>query len=375
MKLENILIVEDELIVAKHIEKQLIKCGYEVTAIVNNGSSALNEVKSNPPDLILMDVNIEGDLDGIQTSALINKQYKIPIVYLTAFTEKNTIERAKETEPYGYIIKPFSGKNLETTVEIAYHKFQIEKKLRDSESWLINTMSNLADAVITTEPNGHIKYLNPVAESFTGWTNEQAVGKNLEEILVVYDETEYKPVGDVLEHILSAKNENDNYAFLKSKQGKDIIIRFKAAHIKQDNKDNIGVVIVFQDFTDHRLQELRLLKSHERLQIKVEKNIKEISSISADLKSSKEKYKTFIENVFDLIVEVDSDGIFSYVNNNYKKLFGHTESELSGKKIFDFIYSEDLEEFENIFMDSIQNNTDFSHSYRSINKSGDLVWL
>ena len=156
MKLQSILVVEDELIVAKHIEKQLIKSGYKVTATVDNGKSALEEINRIAPDLILMDVRIEGDLDGIETSALINQKYKIPIVYLTAFTEKNTIDRAKTTEPYGYIIKPFSAKNLETTVEIAYHKFQIEKKLRDSESWLINTMDHLADAVITTESDGQI---------------------------------------------------------------------------------------------------------------------------------------------------------------------------------------------------------------------------
>ncbi len=375
MKLQSILVVEDELIVAKHIEKQLIKSGYKVTAIVNNGKSALKEIKRIAPDLILMDVRIEGDLDGIETSALINKKYKIPIVYLTAFTEKNTIDRAKTTEPYGYIIKPFSAKNLETTVEIAYHKFQIEKKLRDSESWLINTMDHLADAVITTESDGQIKYLNPVAEGLTEWANTKAKGKKLQDVFVLFEEYNHTPITNVLEYIINSENKDYSYSILKSKQGKELIVGYKAAYIKEDNRENIGIVIVFQDFTQQRLAEQKLIKSHHNLEKKVIENDMEIRSISQDLKTSEQKYKTFIENVFDLICEVNTDGSFSYVNNNYKKLFTYTKDELLGKKIFDFIYNEDLDDFKDRFNNSARNNVEFSHIYRSNTKDGDLIWL
>lgn len=131
----KILIVEDEAIVAKDISICLEKIGYEVVASFSKGEKALTFLEENKPDLVLMDIMLAGNISGIDASAKINKDYDIPVVFLTAYADEKTIERAKITEPYGYVIKPFKEIDLRTSIEMALYKFKKEKeKLAGVES-------------------------------------------------------------------------------------------------------------------------------------------------------------------------------------------------------------------------------------------------
>ena len=127
----KILIVEDELIAATNIARNLTKRGYQVTAKVNSGEKALKEVERELPDLVLMDIMLRGKLDGIETASQIRQQYRIPIVYITAYADRATLDRAKQTEPYGYLVKPFKSEDISTTVEMALQKRQGEKKIEE----------------------------------------------------------------------------------------------------------------------------------------------------------------------------------------------------------------------------------------------------
>ncbi|VXD25604.1 hypothetical protein PL8927_900005 [Planktothrix serta PCC 8927] len=115
----TILIVEDELIAAESIARSLRKQGYIVIARINSGEKALEQVAKNIPDLILMDIHLRGELDGIETAKRIQEQYPIPIVYITAYSDTSTIERTQETNPYGYLIKPFKPQDVINAVEKA----------------------------------------------------------------------------------------------------------------------------------------------------------------------------------------------------------------------------------------------------------------
>lgn len=128
----KILLVEDELIAAANIARNLQKFGYEVTAKVNSGEKALIQVVENPPDLVLMDIQLRGQIDGIQAASQIRSEYRIPVVYITAYADGPTVERAKLTEPYGYLVKPFKPQDIKTTIEMALHKYQSEKKVSDA---------------------------------------------------------------------------------------------------------------------------------------------------------------------------------------------------------------------------------------------------
>ena len=160
----KILIVEDESIVALELESRLTDLGYSVCGIVSCGADAIKTAVDQKPDIILMDINIKGPIDGVVTAEKIKEIIDIPIIFLTAFTDSNTLQRAKITEPYGYIVKPFEERELHTSIEIALYKHNMEKKLRDNEKRLSITLNNIADAVIATDNKGSINYINPAAE-------------------------------------------------------------------------------------------------------------------------------------------------------------------------------------------------------------------
>jgi two-component system, LytTR family, response regulator LytT len=126
----KILIVEDESIVAKDIQNSLKKLGYHISAVVNSGDKAINEVEDNRPDIVLMDIMLKGKITGIEAAKEIKDRFSLPVIFLTAYADDNTLNKAKITEPYGYIIKPFKEKELQTTIEMALYKYEKDEELR-----------------------------------------------------------------------------------------------------------------------------------------------------------------------------------------------------------------------------------------------------
>ncbi len=126
----KILIVEDESIVAKDIQNSLKKLGYQINAIVNSGDKAIKEVEENRPDIILMDIMLKGSMTGIEAAKQIKERFSLPVIFLTAYADDTTLNKAKITEPYGYIIKPFREKELQTTIEMALYKYDRDEELK-----------------------------------------------------------------------------------------------------------------------------------------------------------------------------------------------------------------------------------------------------
>jgi len=127
----RILIVEDEKVVAMDIRTMLKSLGYDVPGIVSSSEKALKKVEETKPDLVLMDIMLGEKRDGIEIAQEIRDRFKIPVVYLTAYADDDTIQRAKKTNPHGYILKPFDEKELSTSIEIALYKSGIERKIRE----------------------------------------------------------------------------------------------------------------------------------------------------------------------------------------------------------------------------------------------------
>ncbi len=124
----NILVVEDEGIVAEEIKSRLNHMGYTVCDIVHTGEKAIQAAENLTPDLVLMDIKIKGPIDGIETAGFIKEKMDIPIIYLTAYTDEDTLSRAKLKDPFGYIVKPFEERNLMTAIEMALHRHKSEKE-------------------------------------------------------------------------------------------------------------------------------------------------------------------------------------------------------------------------------------------------------
>lgn len=169
MESAQVMLVEDESLVALSLEKKLIGLGYVVPAVASSGEEAIQKAMECRPDIILMDIRLKGEMDGVTAARQIREELDLPIVYLTAYSDSTTIERAKATEPFGYLIKPFDERELFTTVEMALYKHAVEKRLKASEKLLSVTLKSIGDGVIATDPCGRVTFVNPVAQKLTGW--------------------------------------------------------------------------------------------------------------------------------------------------------------------------------------------------------------
>jgi len=178
-KEEQILIVEDERIVSKDIKIRLQRFGYTVSGIAISGEDAVKKAEELHPDLVLMDIVLEGKMNGINAAEIIRSRFNIPIVYLTAYSDKSTLERAKKTEPFGYILKPFDDRDLSTTIEVALYKHKMENRLKESEERFRQFFENAPEYCYMISSEGKILDINSSALTALGYTKEEIVGKPL----------------------------------------------------------------------------------------------------------------------------------------------------------------------------------------------------
>ena len=181
----RILIVEDEALVARDLSATLARMGYFITCIASTGFEALRSASEVRPDIALMDVRLGDGGDGIDTAKLLHQEFSVPVVYLTAYGDDDTLARAKETQPYGYLLKPFHESELRSVIEMAVTRHQANVRLMANENLFVNTLRSMKDGVISTDLLGRINYLNPVAESLTGWPAAEAIGKPLHDVFQV----------------------------------------------------------------------------------------------------------------------------------------------------------------------------------------------
>ena len=259
---ERILIVEDEIITADDIRESLLDMGYSVLDIVSSGEEAIEKLEKYNPDLVLMDIMLEGAMDGIETANHIRSHFNIPVVYITAYADKEIMERAKVTEPFGYILKPFNERELQINIEIGLYRHKMERRLRESEQWLSSILENLGEAVIATDKNGIIKFMNPFAEAITGWKWEDASGKPLTTAFNIISEGNDKPIDDP---VIKAIREEifyglANNTMLITKEGLKIPVDIIGSTIKDDANCIIGIVLIFSDIFE-RLKVDEILKT------------------------------------------------------------------------------------------------------------------
>lgn len=179
----RIMIVEDERIVAKDLQFRLQGLGYHVTAMASEGHDAIRKATTTQPNLVLMDIRIEGEIDGIQTADAIRSELDIPVVFLTAYADQATLARAKITEPFGYILKPFEERELQSTIEIALYRHKAEQKLRDSERRYRHLVDNSQGLIWTHDMSGRLLSINPAAARLLGYAVEEIIGRDLRDFV------------------------------------------------------------------------------------------------------------------------------------------------------------------------------------------------
>jgi PAS domain S-box-containing protein len=179
----NILIVEDEAVVAADLASKLERAGYRSVGIACDGEDAVETAKALAPDLVLMDIRLAGAMDGIKTAERIQAHRNIPIVYLTAHSDMATLRRAAATEPFGYILKPFEERDVTTQIEIALFKHQAERRLRESEERYRKLVETAMDSIVTFDHAGLILSCNPATEHMFGYPIDEMVGRNISTLL------------------------------------------------------------------------------------------------------------------------------------------------------------------------------------------------
>lgn len=269
----RILVVDDESIVAHDISECLIHMGCEVVGTALSGPDAIDKAGILCPDLVMMDIVLQGPMDGVEAATIIRQRHDIPCVFLTAYSDGAVLARAKVAAPAGYMVKPFEEAGLRSTVEIALYKVDLERALRESREWFLTTLMSIADGVIATDADGKIKFLNPPAEKLTGWSSGDAGGFTIEQIVSIADDQTGKPAHNLLRTALSGGlpvNREKGIALVRG-DGRSIPIADSAAPIRNREGKVVGAVLIFRDITERRRLERNLETDHGRLEELVRK--------------------------------------------------------------------------------------------------------
>lgn len=266
----QILIVEDEAIVAMDLRQTLESLGYGISGVASSGEGALRSVAQHRPDLALVDVRLSGSMDGIEIAQVFKDQWSIPVVFLTGHASEEVLERAKVTEPVGFVIKPYVLRNLQTVIEIGLYKHEADQKKKaaeravlESKRWLETTLSCIGDAVVALDPDGRLAFLNPSAERLFRVPLRQEIGSSFSGFDRLLDGAE--------ENQSKLHRGDDDSASIQSLvliddvHGENIYLERSASPLHDESGRPLGTVYVFRDVTERRRAEQEKAKLEEQL--------------------------------------------------------------------------------------------------------------
>jgi PAS domain S-box-containing protein len=281
----KILIVEDEVITALDIKKSLEKLGFKVLSIEDTGKNAIAAIGDLKPDLVLMDIVLKGEMDGIETTEVINSRFDVPIIYLTAYSDEKTFERAKLTEPYGFIVKPAGIYELKCNIENAFYKYKMEKKL-EKQADLLNLTH---DAIIVHNMDDRIIFWNHGAEDRYGWHKEDVLGKVTHDLF----KTEFPDsLRETCEKFLCNGYWEGELTHTK-RSGEKIIVSSRWALQKDENDNPIGFMEINTDITERKRAEESLREARDKLELKVRERTAKLNILVEELKRSNGELKQF----------------------------------------------------------------------------------
>lgn len=321
----KILIVEDESVEAMDIKRTLESFNYEVPYIASTGEEAIVKVRELMPDLILMDIILKGDYNGIKVASKI-KDLDIPVIYLTAHSEESTVEKAKLTEPYGYILKPYDSLELKYAIDIALYKKSVEKlrnrenKLRtkSEEDLKLASQYNRSlieaslDPLVTIGPDGKISDVNKATEKATGYLRENLIGKDFSDYF-----TDAEKARKGYEQVFKKGFVRDYPLNVQHKDGHITPVLYNATVYKDESGGVVGVFAAARDITEIKKAEKKVLENEEN-------------------------FRAIAENAGEAILIAARDGKHVYANQKASDITGYTIKELLKTDISDIAHPDEL---------------------------------
>jgi PAS domain S-box-containing protein len=311
----RVLVVEDEVIVARTIASQLKQLGYYVTGTASSAKVAIAKALETKPEIVLMDIILKGDMDGIAAASYIRQQLDVPVIFLTAYGDANTLERAKVTQPFGYIVKPFTIKDLQIAIEIALLKYRLECELRENRDQLATLLNSMSDAVIATDDRGRVTFMNPASEQLTGWHQEEALGTEVSKIFNLVDEVTNSAIENPVTKVLQEHNVIylGDYVSLIAKDGRRIPIGDSASPLMRRPDQVSGAVVVFWDMTQRRETELLKQALEKEQEVNRLKSLF-ISTVSHEFRNPLTVIQTAIE-----LIELQGNNLSEVKRKTYVK--------------------------------------------------------
>lgn len=308
----SILLVEHEPLAAQEMRSQLTALGYRLSGCVTSGRAAVAAAEALRPDLVLINAELPGELSGIAAAEEITRRLRIPLLFLSAHIDPETIERSLQAHPYAYICRPFESGELYAQIEVALSKGRLDSQARDALEWYSATLSGVADSVIATDAAARVRFLNPAAEQLLAWPLEQARGRDIDEVLRLQDAAQ-RPLASPLRQLLSGGPPLSlpSGLLLLPRDGEPCPVEDSAAPIHGAQGSLLGAVMVLRDVRQRAAAEQQLRQSEERFR-----------------------------NVFDLapggMAVAAPDGRFLKVNEALCRLLRADHAQLAGRRLDDF---------------------------------------
>ena len=300
----KVLIVEDEGILSMEMSQSLTSMGYEVIDVAVTGENAVELVDEKRPDLVLMDIQLAGELDGIQAAEMINSRHNIPIIYISGHTDELTFSRAKITGPYAYISKNFNYDELHTTIEMAIYKNELQRKVVENEYLLNITLENILDAVITIDRDGWIQYMNDAAQDLLSVKKNVATRGKIDRLGIVMIDRKGRELVHPYIKKRSRKLGTEEYTLINIAAQRKTVVEC-TVNILQDAWKNVkGYVYLIRNIEERK---------------KTDAIMSRLASI--------------VESSRDAIIGIDVNGKINSWNAGAEKILGYSSSETIGQNI------------------------------------------